>query len=541
MSLIVSLSVPTFSEPIEIPFEAGTATVIIGANGSGKTRFGVYVDRTVSSLNLEAHRIAAQRSIKLNPAVLPTSIEVADANLRFGTNNTKIGKDYFRWDRNPETASLNDYDFLLAALYAEENDLSVKFRRDVVSGLADASNAPQTKLDILKSIWERVLPHRKLVILGGNIKTRSVGSDEIEYSASEMSDGERVVFYLIGQSLMARPRTILVFDEPELHINRSILNKIWDEIEAIRSDCAIIYITHDVEFSSSRRSAKKYVCRAYQKLPVEAWDIVLLPDESELPDDIVATISGSRRPIVFVEGDGGGLDSSIYRRIYDQFTVIPVGSCDQVIHTVTTFLNRADLHRVGCAGIIDRDGRSDEEIASLERRGIFVLPVSEVENLLLLPGVFLSICASLQFSSVEGQSKLESIKEYVFSRLEADKVSVSIRIARRVLDRKMKSIGLHSSGINELSEEFTEAIKSIDIVDIYSDSINKIDSIINNKEYNVALKVYDNKGLLSEASRLVSMNQKTFENYIVRSLRATDTSILKSALLDYLPSLELSV
>jgi len=46
-----------------------------------------------------------------------------------------------------------------------------------------------------------VLPHRTLEIGGGKVETRIAGVPRANgslYNTSEMSDGERVIFYLIG-------------------------------------------------------------------------------------------------------------------------------------------------------------------------------------------------------------------------------------------------------------------------------------------------------------------------------------------------------
>jgi len=340
MPIDTTVSVVTPSGSIDIPIKGGSSVVFIGANGAGKTRLGVHFERHfMKTGSLETHRIAAHRSLMLNPNVVPPNLEIAENRLRFGRDTaTPQAKEVVRWSQKPETVLLQDFDHVLAALYAENNDVSVTFRTQAVAAPGNPLVPPATKIDKLKAIWERVLPHRELVVLGGNIKTKT--ADGTTYSASDMSDGERVIFYLIGQALLAKPDTLLIFDEPELHINKSILAKLWDEIESARADCAFLYITHDVEFAGSRHAATKYALRSYRKEPSEAWDIELVPENAEIPDDVVATIIGSRRPVLFVEGDGGSLDSSLYRRVYNDFTVIPVGSCDQVIHTVASFAAR---------------------------------------------------------------------------------------------------------------------------------------------------------------------------------------------------------
>ena len=51
---------------LELTLKAGKTTIIIGANGSGKTRLAVYLE---DKLGEKAHRIAAHRALNLNPNV----------------------------------------------------------------------------------------------------------------------------------------------------------------------------------------------------------------------------------------------------------------------------------------------------------------------------------------------------------------------------------------------------------------------------------------------------------------------------------------
>lgn len=396
------------------------------------------------------------------------------------------------------------------------------------------ADPPPAQIDKLKKIWESVLPHRGLTILSGNINTRT--ADGQEYNASEMSDGERVVFYLIAQALLAKPNSLLIFDEPELHINKSILAKLWDEIESARPDCAFLYITHDVDFASSRHAATKFALRSYRKTPREEWDIEAIPDDSHLPSDVIALIIGSRRPILFVEGNGGSLDSSIFRRVYKDFTVIPVGSCEHVIHTVASFAARPQLHRIGCAGIIDADGRTSEEKETLEKSGIYCLPVSEVENLLLLPNVFLEVAKALKFSDSESQKRLEALQAYVFDQAKKNIDDTCLRHTRRRIDRTIKAIGLTSKDIQSLESELASRIEAIDVNSIFSAGIDAITTAIKSQNYEAVLLHYDNKGLLAEMAKQLDYNQKALEEFIGRALRSEESKSLHSAIFEYVPT-----
>lgn len=72
-----------------------------------------------------------------------------------------------------------------------------------------------------------------------------------------MSDGERVTFYLIGRCVSVPENSIIIIDEPELHLHKAIQYALWDRIERVRNDCLFVYLTHDVEFAASRTGFKK--------------------------------------------------------------------------------------------------------------------------------------------------------------------------------------------------------------------------------------------------------------------------------------------
>ena len=116
---------------------------------------------------------------------------------------------------------------------------------------------PTTKIDRVKELWETILPHRELIIGGLRIQTRIKGQEDKIYNSSEMSDGERVIFYLIGQCLAAPKDGIIVIDEPELHLHKSVQAPLWDAIEKLRQDClCCVYLTHDVDFAAAKEAAK---------------------------------------------------------------------------------------------------------------------------------------------------------------------------------------------------------------------------------------------------------------------------------------------
>ncbi len=239
--------------------------VIVGANGSGKTRLGSWIELE-SGQQEKVHRISAQKSLVMPEFASPTSIDKAQNELLWGyatPEHYSYAKFVPRWGQKPNTFLLNDYDKLVNLLFSDESESNARYKREVREAPARRVEPPETKLDVIKRVWEEMLPHRALIIGGGKIETAISGRPEARYNASEMSDGERVIFYLIGQALSTPADGIIIIDEPELHLHRSIQATLWDKIEAERPDCLFVYLTHDLDFAASRVTATKVCLRDF--------------------------------------------------------------------------------------------------------------------------------------------------------------------------------------------------------------------------------------------------------------------------------------
>lgn len=519
----------------ELTLEAGKTTIIIGANGSGKTRLAVYLEE---QLGEKAHRIAAHRALSLNPNVDKIPEAKARQYLSYGISMNGISitdRKYYRWDNKAPTILLNDFDRLLQYLFAQQNNLAVennqKLNRD-----EEITNS-KTKLDILQEVWERLLPLKKLHITADDIRVSSIGIESADYSASEMSDGERAVFYILGQVLSANEDSILIFDEPELHIHKSIISNLWDEIEKLRPDCSFLMITHDIEFAATR-VAKKYVIRNYYSDP--AWDISEIPD-SELDEQTITLILGSRKPILFVEGEKTSLDMETYRLCYPEWTVIPKGACKDVIQAVSSLrkLNKdMPILNIKCAGIVDRDTRDSSQIHELEEQGIKVLLCSEIENIFSLSSVVHEVLKIEGFNGNELNNKKEQFKgrllDYIKNDLSDDKLEKFVvkRIHRRI-DNYLKNIDLsNTQNIKEMKGKLTSemvALTDSKINEWISEMKDEIQECINNQDIDRLLYIYENKGLLNETALILKSTRKPdFENWLMRQMKVPNSSILQA-------------
>ena len=526
----------------ELTIKSGETTIIIGANGSGKTRLSVYLEE---KLGEKAHRIAAHRALTLKSDLEKITEDKAKKLLKYGSNTGDLWhRNGWRWHGNASVALLNDFDGLLQYLFAEHTNIATDFYQDNIGG--KATKIKKSKLYQLKETWGILLPHRILHITGDNIYVSDKKQCSEKYSASDMSDGERAIFYILGQLLTADENSILIFDEPELHIHKSIISNLWDQIEQLRPDCAFLMITHDIEFAATR-SAKKYVIRNY--FPDPAWDISEMPD-SDFDEQTITLILGSRKPILFIEGNNSSLDIETYRCCYPEWTVIPKGACKDVIQAVSSLqkLNEdMPLLNLKCAGIVDRDTRDQSEIDYLNSLNIQVLPVSEIENIFSLSSVAEEILRIEGYHGSDLSNKLAGFKKEICNSISKDLSKNNefeqfiIKRVQRKIDTHLKKIDLSASATGkEMKQQLVSAITNLTEKEIetwISDMKSKIQECLSSDNIDELLTIYENKGLLSKTASLLRSTKKDgFENWLMRKLKEKDSSLLQ-AIKQVLPSL----
>ena len=537
---IASVSIPTPAGLQQISFDPGRSCIFVGPNGAGKTRLGVFIEDTLQAER--CRRVAAHRSLTINDKISAISLDRALQGLKYGgadSSSTEGHRKANRWKGNPAVSMLNDFDFLMQALFAEQNRIAVQhLERHRYNATEEP---PETVLSRLKRVWEGVLPHRSLKPLELSVVVQpktEPSTSSASYPASEMSDGERVIFYLIGQCLLSPPGTIIIVDEPELHVHKAVISQLWDAIESQRSDCSFVYITHDLDFVLSRPAASKFVVRSYNP---PNWDFELLPEDTGLPERVVSELVGTRQPVLFVEGDRGSLDTTIYRHVFSDFLIEPIGSCESVIHSVASFKRNGTLHRLGSVrGCVDADARDVSEIKHLQSLDVYVLPLAEVENLLLLPLVFKEIARTMEFSDADAETRLTQLISDVMAQASAELDTASVRFAARRLDAELKRLAPSAKTIEDLTGRYQSAVAGVDPTTLATSYKEQLSNSIEKKDLAGVLALYDNKGLLSMAAQRLGMKgRKELAEYVSRLLPAARGHAMLGAIKSALPTIPL--
>lgn len=507
--------------------------IIVGANGAGKTRLGAWIELH-SPQSPKVHRISAQKSLAMPDYSGTSSFEKAESNLLYGyqdaTKDNGVNyKSGHRWGSKPVVSMLSDYEKLMTYLFTEDYDKSTKYRQHSILN-EEKITAPETKLDIVKKIWQKILPHRELVIDAGSIKTQIKGASGQEgktYNASEMSDGERVIFYLIGQCLAAPKEGIIIIDEPELHLHKSVQIPLWNELEKHREDCLFIYITHDVDFSTSKEATTKIWLKSYDG---SRWEWELIEPAEGMPERLLLEVVGSRLPVVFVEGENGSFDVSLYRETLKEYLVIPVGSCSQVIQSVKAFKANSQLHHLDIYGLIDRDRRAEEELRALESSNVFALLVAEVENLFCTPEVLEIVINKLE---KESTSTIEEIKSFVFERVNEElETQVSLRCASEV-KFLLNNYEESSKGLAAIEKSLEDLLSKINIKEIYTEAEKTIKDALVKRNYKEVLKIYNRKSLASQIGQKLGFNKLELQQFVIRLARGPSSEQVCKAIRMY--------
>lgn len=504
--------------------------IIIGANGSGKSRLGAWIEKNDPNTT---HRISAQRVLSFGTYITQRSYEQAKNLLLYGKYNPDYAHDArWKWDGEKYdyvSSILDDYENVLSLLVAMQNTELEKYVIDCKEKEKQGKNhkkVPEMILDKLRRIWNTVFPHREINIIDAQVITNIKKNDEyIKYNGKEMSDGERVALYLIGQCLCIPQNKTIIIDEPELHLHHSIMNNLWAAIEAEREDCFFIYITHDTQFAANHKNSKKIWVKEYDG---ENWVFEDI-QETSLPEQLLLDILGNRKPVLFVEGTSDSYDIKIYSEVYKDYYVVPCGSCSSVLVQTKAMNSANQLHHLKCYGIIDRDYRSEYEIKNYEEDKVFTLEVAEVENLFLVEELLQVVTNILGFS---GKTEIEKIKDSIKQRFK-NEINKQINEAI-VSELKYELATLSIPTDNE--DKIKKILDNFCINSVYNEIKSKQEKKFKEAEtYSDILKVFNCKSLSTSIGNLIGINNKQYRDFIIRHIKGEKSEEIIKAIEPYLP------
>ncbi len=459
---------------------AQTITVV-GANGSGKSRFGLEIARQHKE---QAFWLSAQKALCLTPCheVWPGSIEALYREAMERSSYT------------PKEAP-TEFDQLLFLLLSDEFRDLFTFKYEAQQ--SGRTHFAETRLDRVQRLWERAFPKNKMLRAEGKLLIRN-NDDSAPFNPLRLSSGEKAVLYYMAGVLYAMPDAVILVEDPEFYLHPSILKSLWDSIESLRRDCTFVYLTHDLDFAASRSESTCIWVRSFDAERV-AWEYEFIHYHDSFPEGMYLDILGGRKPVLFIEGAStGSIDVKLYPYIFPEYTVKPLGGCNKVIEATRAFADLKEIHHLDSHGIVDRDRRTEREVEYLRSRNIYVPEVAEVENLLMLEGVIRAVARRMK----RNENKVfevvrNNVLELFSQELESQALLHTRHRIRRDLehkiDRRFNDIASFESHIEHLTDE-------TDVRGLYEHICAQFRTFVKNRDYKSVLKVYNQKSMLTNSN-----------------------------------------
>lgn len=482
--------------------ESAKQIVVVGANGSGKSRFAAHM---IEDAGASAFPLSALNAI-------------------FEQHQGATGNSYIDALYNdsvtsglPHNEMTTQFDRVLALLMHDEMLNLINFK--IKSRSNPEAKMSRTKLDSVIDLWSEVFPGSKVLIESGRMlfTHETDGENEPGYSPSRLSAGEKAVLYYVAAMNYAPKRATVFIDAPEMFLHPTITRALWNQLEIMRSDCRFVYTTHDLDFAASRSASSAVWVRRFDA-HARRWDYDVLPPQTAISDEIYQSILGARKPMLFIEGEERrSIDAKLYPLIFRNYTVKALGSCNKVIEATRTFNDLNAFHHMDSCGIVDRDRRDPNEVAYLRRKRIMVPEVAEVENILLIEEVVRAVASHCK---KDENRVAERVRKSIMHDFNNEIKEQALMHTRHRVKRIMECrIDGRFRSIEMLEQHMAELPAEINPRGMYEHFLADFRRYVAENDYAAVLRVYNQKSMLPNCNvaGLCGLHDK--DDYIYTILR----------------------
>lgn len=519
-----SLSIPLGkpNDNLKLTVNVGEMLFILGANGTGKSSL---MQAFASASGDKTRRITAHRQTWFRSG----SPEFT------GRQRTDYGRSVVNYDRQANARWMDDYAEQRAqmAIFDLVNSENVRARE--ITRAVDQHNAEELAKSAARDSAFTVM-NRMLRLANLDIAISVEANDEIiatrdgskPYSIAKLSDGERNAILIAANVLTVPPGTLLLVDEPERHLHRSIVSPLLSLLLKERPDCAFVVSTHETLLPVDNAGSKVLLTRScvYEGDNVTSYDVDLLESTDAIDDDLKRTILGERRKIVFVEGVEHSLDKPLYSLLFPNASIVAKANCRDVENAVVGIKGTAELHWVKPFGLIDNDSSEPERITDLQGKGVIPLNVYSVESVYYHPTVQKLVGEKL--AAVVGGSldeKMTQANDAALRAIRQNAEHLSIRIAEKEARAQVFSLLPRKGEIAAGGKRTTE----LDFRLIGKEEAKRLDALLASSDFAEILRRYPirESRALDAIAKALNFADRTQYEAAVRKLLADDPEAVK--------------
>lgn len=296
-----------------------------------------------------------------------------------------------------------------------------------------------------------------------------------------------------------------------------------------RPDCAFVISTHDLNLPLDNEGSSVLMLRGceWDKKKPKGWDadyLESISDNKNIDYEVKRQILGSKRNILFVEGNDGSLDKQIYQLLYPSISVIPKGNCVEVERSVLGMKTAENLHWLNAIGLVDADDRTPEEIDKLKQHSVYALPCYSVESLYYHEKIIEAVAKRM--SEVTGKNS----KDMFDNAMNAIKTSViphKDRLCARLCEKKVRAkVMLMLPKHKDLISDKPLKIE-VDTKSILEEEKNQFDRLIDLNSINSIINRYplrETPALDRVAENLELKNRQGYEDSVRKLLVDSEES-----------------
>jgi ABC-type cobalamin/Fe3+-siderophores transport system ATPase subunit len=366
LPLPIDVTIATEDGSSKLSLNSGGIILIAGPNGVGK-----------SALLAELYRLLGDRVGTYLPGHRQINFNTDWDAIHSGieTIYKRLFENADHFNRYKNSWAEEQFKSELRILQNRENEFNrnnlnlIKHRGEFIPHTGSCNDSP---LDVVNEIFSQANFPIPFGLDSSGVSVSRRGSES--YSVEARSDGERAALYLCAAFCNRVPGSVLLIDEPEKHLDRTISTVLIEACLRSRNDICVILSTHEpglltaqinrdiLHLRDSKIVQPKPERRIYKISPLKADDDVTV---------LRADLMGVRDRVLFVEGSESSDDVSLYSLIYNGVKVVPKGSCSAVCEATKGIGRLVEGHWLEPRGIIDGDGRLEDEKLKLKKTEYF--------------------------------------------------------------------------------------------------------------------------------------------------------------------------
>jgi len=432
----ITVEVPTTDEiPLRLDLLPGQALYIVGPNGSGKSQLIHHFAQALKSMPI-VRLLAYRQNWVSNDAPEMTASGRITTEKRIQDWGQQEDAVYREGGQTGQRIQVAMARFVASERRHADDVLKAPEHQKI--SVEEARKKRLSPLNRLNSLLRRGTFDFDLVIADDDKVLAKKTATSEPFGFSRLSDGERNGVFMALDVLSVDKGSVVIIDEPERHLHRSIAVPLIQALLDERPDCYFVIATHEVALPVEG-SGQTLILRgcSWTKERITGWDADILAADSSLPEDLKVAILGSRRRVLFVEGSpDDSLDRPLYALLLPEFTVHAKGNSKAVRAAVSGLRDTMDEHHSEAYGLIDGDDLNPDLISKLEANSVYVLPFSAVESFYY--GTF-GIEAVAARVAKEGQTSESASAAIDVAMRELSKEDVKADLMMRRVERRLRN------------------------------------------------------------------------------------------------------